>query len=203
MTRHLDRDERRRAETVEPEPAARLDARPFERAVPDNAAAEQRRCREVVETVGNVQREVGAGRDVGRIPSVGVPTGERGLHAQVLASSAAVRADAARAAEPRDTDAIADAPTLDAGAHRFDPPDDLMTWHDRHLAERDVPFTELQIGPTNAARNHARHDHPRLGPAELDLARLERSGRGRTLPLENHGAHASYIARSRMESIRV
>jgi hypothetical protein len=103
-----------------------------------------------------------------------------------------LRANPARTPEPCDPDTVADAPPIDTGADRFDAPDDLMSRHDRHLVESDVTFAELQIRATDAASDDPSHDHARLGPAELDVSRLERSRGGRTLPFENHGAHAMY-----------
>ena len=52
VARDLQRDQRRRAEAVEAEPAARPDAGARERPVADHAAAQQRRGGQITEAVG-------------------------------------------------------------------------------------------------------------------------------------------------------
>ena len=84
MLSHLTREQCRRSESVKAEPATGSDSGNFQRPVADDAAAQQRRCLEIGEGLGNQQREVGAGgQSVGEAP-VAIPPGEHRLLAEIL-----------------------------------------------------------------------------------------------------------------------
>ena len=69
---------RRCAETEKPEPASGLDATHPQRAVPDDAAAEQRGSCEVVDRIGQPNRDVGPDGGELRIAAIAIPAGEGG-----------------------------------------------------------------------------------------------------------------------------
>ena len=191
VARDLQRDQRRGAEAVQAEAAARLDAAALERAEADHAAAQERRRGQIVEPVGQAQREVGPHGGVRRVAAVDVPAGERRARAQVLASRAALVAGAVGAGQPGDAGAIAGPPSFDGGADGLDAPDDLVTGHDGPRVHREISFAQLKVGATDAAGRDAQQEHPRSWRRGLALDGAQRprgSGRG---VLEQHGAAGS------------
>ena len=191
MARDLQRDQRRGAEAVQAEAAARLDAAALERSVADHAAAQERRRGQIVEPVGQAQREVGAHGGVRRVAAVDVPAGERRPRAQVLASRAALVAGAVGAGQPGDAGAIADAPVR---RRRRRPPRRARRSGGRArwaAVHREIAFAQLQVGATDAAGGDAQQEHPRSGRLGLALDGAQRpGGRGRRR-LEHHGAAGS------------
>ena len=107
MDRELGGEVRGSTEAVDAEPATVGDQRPFERPVADDAGAQQRRRRDVVEhrrqAVGVLLRD---DRVLG-VPAVVVPSGEAWRQAEVLAAGRAEPARATRAPQPGDADAVA------------------------------------------------------------------------------------------------
>src|SRR3989454_7855614 len=168
---HLERDVGGRAEAVDAEPAAGRRLAPLECPVPDDARAEERRGVGVAE--GRRDR-IGErrGRDrVVREAAVGVVASELGALAEVLAARRAVRAGAARAAQPREAHARARLEARRPGARALDPADDLVAGNDRRPDERQVALAEAEAGTTDAARADPGEDflRPRLGdPAPLE-----------------------------------
>ena len=176
------------AEAVQPEPAARLDGAALERSIPDHAAAQQRRRREIVEPVGEAQREVGARDRVRRVAAVDVPAGERGVRAQVLAPGPALVAGAVAARQPGHARPIADVPVADAGSDGLDAPDDLVAGDDRPLAHRQIALAQLQVRAADAARGDTQQEHPLGGRGRFTRDGAKGSGRRGRRVLEHHGA---------------
>ena len=166
----LQGQQRGRTEPEQAEPSAGLDAGHLERAVADDAAAQQRGGGEVVEAVRQSEREVGTDGDPGGVSAVAIPAGEPRVRAEVLAPARAEPADPAGGRQPGDAGAVADRPSADRGADALDAADDLMSRHDRQTACLQVAFDELEVGPTHGAG----------GDAEDELVRC-RLGVGRAL----------------------
>src|SRR5437867_650600 len=172
--RHLERDVGGRAEAVDAEPAAGRRLAPLERPVPDDARAEERRGVGIAEGRRDPIGER-RGRDrVVREAAVGVVASELGALAEVLAARRAVRAGAARAAQPREAHARARLEARRPGARALDPADDLVAGNDRRPDERQVALDEVEVGATDAARADPDEDfvRARLG----DRALLEAEG---------------------------
>src|SRR5262245_59362855 len=111
MTRDLDRDVRRRAESVYAQTFAGRwagNARQPQRAKADDARAEQRRGLFVAEGFRNRVDEISRGDDVFGVTAVDQPSGERGVLAKVLFAFTAVFAYAASLMQSRDTHTVAD-----------------------------------------------------------------------------------------------
>src|SRR5919197_121495 len=162
---HLDRQVGGGAEAEEPDPSARLDPAEPQRAVADDAGAEQGSGVEVGEAVGEREGEVPPGDDLLSVPAVDRPAPELGLFAQVLAPARAEAAPPAGAREP-------------GQSHH------LMAGNHRPLPHLDVAGHDLQVGAADAAGGHL-DDHLAVAGDRLgQLADLEGvRGRG------GHRAH--------------
>src|SRR4029079_8805499 len=116
-------DVRGGAEAVQPD-ALGVAAHP-QRAVADQARAEERRGLEVAVALGQREAVARVGDGAGGVAAVDVEAGEPPADAQVLAAPAAGPGLPARPAEPRDADPVAG---LDAGpvARGEDRADDLV-----------------------------------------------------------------------------
>jgi hypothetical protein len=119
------------AEAVHTEAAAGPHGGQFQRAIPDDARTEQRRRLDVAEVGRDGVRVVLVHHRVLRVPPVGVPAGELGALAQVLAVGRAVDTPATRATQPRDADAIALAKARGVPATADHATDDLVAGHQR------------------------------------------------------------------------
>ena len=192
----LDRAARRGPEAEELEPAAWLDAADAERAVADDAPAEQRCGGEVVDRVGQSHGHIRSHRGELGKAAVAIPACERRLGAEVLAALETAPAVPARAGQPRHTRAVAGRPSRDAGAQGLDPADDLVAGHDRKPPRRQIALGDLQVGAANATGEHAQEqltfDRFRSG----NVAELEGAGPDRPRVAEDEGAHvASVVSR--------
>jgi hypothetical protein len=187
----LQGDVRRRSETEQAEASAGLDLRAAQRAVADDAGAEERRGRLVGENRGDGVRKVLAHQGLLRITAVLVPAGVTRGAAQVLVAAPAVGAGAAGEAQPGDPHALADREPRAARAERLDGAHHLVAGHERQPARRQVALDDVQIGAAHAA---GRDPHAHLagaGPRLVALARAERRARRRSLPFEDHLAHGT------------
>src|SRR5206468_4220626 len=109
-------DVRRGAEAVQPEP--RAVARERQRAVTDQARTQQRRRLQVGVAVRNGEAEALVRHHPLRIATVDRVAGKAGAQAEVLAPARAEAALAARPAEPRDADALANVEAAFSARHR-------------------------------------------------------------------------------------
>ena len=175
----LERQQRRRPEAEQPEPAAGLDPRHLQRAVADHPAAQERRRGQVVEAVGQAQGEVGPDRHPRRVATVAVPAGEPGIRAQVLAARPAEGADAAGRGEPGDAGPVADAPAGGLGAHRDDPAHRLVSGHDRQPPGGEIALRQLEVGAADRAGGNRQHDLVRRRPGIGAIDRHEGAARRR------------------------
>jgi hypothetical protein len=188
----LDRTPCRRAESVEPEPAARLDAANPEGAIADDASAEQGRRGNVVDLVRQPHRDVSSGaRELGKA-AISIPAGEGRQCTQVLAAFAAEPADAACPGEPRDSRPVSGHPALDLRARGLDAPDDLMPEDDRQPSRREIALGELQVGSTHAARRDTQEQLAGSGLGHRKLTQDEWIARDRARPIEDEGAHGAH-----------
>ena len=94
-----------------------------------------------------------------RVAAVVVPSREARLETQVLVTALTEAADATRAAQPRDADAIADLEARRALAEHVHPSDDLVTRDDARAARQEVALGQVEICPADAADVHS---HPHL-----------------------------------------
>ena len=74
---------------------------------------------------------------------------------QVLVAAPAMVADAARVAQPGNTDAVTEAEARAARTDCVDGPDDLVSRHERHAHGREVAFDHVEVGPAEATDLHA------------------------------------------------
>uniref|UniRef100_A0A0U1PBP6 Uncharacterized protein n=1 Tax=Mizugakiibacter sediminis TaxID=1475481 RepID=A0A0U1PBP6_9GAMM len=185
VARQLRDDVRGGAEAVQPEPA-RV-AGEAQRAVADQAGAEQRRGFGVAVLRGQGEAVARVGERVLGVAAVELIAGEARLLAQVLAAAAAVGANAAGPAQPRHADALAFAEALDARAARHHRADDLVAGDQLRLRLRQLAVDHVQIGAADRAGVHADQQllRTRLGPRP----RLRDQGGVRRV--QHHGAHAS------------
>jgi hypothetical protein len=107
--------------------------------------------------------------DVGRVrhgelgvAAVLVPSGKGRGYAQVLITPPAVLAGCVRVRQPRDTDAIAQRQAGDFPAESVDDADNLVARDDERSPGGQIPFGQMQIGPTDPA-------HPDLDPDLVGL----------------------------------
>src|SRR5262249_15058372 len=139
----------------------------------DQARAQQRRGL----PVGIARRDRKAVARVGhrllRVPAVDVVPGEAGSVAQVLLAGAAVAALAARPAQPRHADAIADAEAGDIGSDRRDGTDDLVAGDERELRIGQLAVEDVQVRAADRAGVHAQEDLSRPGPGLAQLTQRE------------------------------
>src|SRR5215831_2680801 len=140
VERDLDDDVRRRTEAVQAE--ALGVARECERAVADQAGAEQRRELEVGRSLGKREAEALVRHGELGVAAVPVVAGELRVIAEVLEACAAIAAGAVRRPQPRD----ADAPLLtdDVG-------DDHVARDERQLRACELAVDDMQVGPANGA----------------------------------------------------
>src|SRR5262245_3282180 len=156
--RDLERHVGRGAEAIDAEPPARRNVAALERAVTDDARAEQGRRLGVAEDRRHrVCERLRNHRVVGEA-AVGVIAGVLRVLAEVLAPAPAGVADAAGPAKPGDTHSIPGAKAMGAGARRLDPPDHLVTRHDGRANEGQIALDDVQVSAAHAAGDHAKQD---------------------------------------------
>ena len=187
--RDLRHDVRGRAEPVDPEPAARRQLGPLQRAVADDAGAQQRSRLAVAERRGQPVGERLGDHGVLRVAAVGVPAGEPGLPAQVLPAAAAPPAAAAGAAQPRDADPVAEREPGRARAADVDRADDLVAGHGRRTPRR-AGRPRPGAGPCGTRRTPPRAPAPRPGPAAAPAAPQLAGARWRSVLGDRRPTHA-------------
>jgi hypothetical protein len=192
---HLEGEERRCPEPEQPEPRAGRDSRHLERPVADDAAAQERGGRQVVERLRQAKGEVGADGDPGCVTAVTIPSGEAGVRTEVFAAARAEAARATGGGEPADAGPVALLPADDVESGLLDTSDDLVPGHDRQPASGQIAFDELQVGPANGARRNRQDELVRRGleVGELHQPQGRRPGRRRLRELQ--GAHPANLHR--------
>ena len=161
VRRHLTDLVRRRAKAVEAEPLGV--AGHAQRAVADQAAAQQRGELVVGRPLGQRQAEALVGDGQLRVAAVDVAPGEAGVDAQVLAAAAAIAARAVGVAQP----GHAEAPAV-LGAT-----DDLVAEHDRELGGVDLTVAQVQVGAAHRAGGDRQQQLAGAGGGVGKLRRLE------------------------------
>ena len=182
--RDLGDDVRRGAEAVQPEPLGV--ARHPQRAVADQAGAEERRGLEILVTLGDGEAEPLVRDDALGVAAVQVVSGEAGLVAQVLTAGAAVAAGAVRPPEPRHADARARHESLSATLDRAD---DLVPDDERELRIGKLAVDDVQVGPADPADVHTDEHLSRAGLRLGELSRAQRAPRR----FQQHGAHDASV----------
>ncbi len=188
MHRHLGEQVSCGAEAVETEPQPA--AGETERAVADQARAEQR-CRGLVgKVLGNREAELRSGGHFLGVSAVTGVAGEDRRVAQILLAAPAELTDPARSAQPGNPDPLAERELAHSCAELFDRADDLMSGHERQLGLGELAVDDVQVGPADCARPHR---EPDLARRRLRLGELREPQR-LAHPLEDHRAHRQAIA---------
>ena len=151
MVRNLQRQQRRRTEAVQTEPATLHDAGHLQRPIPDHTAAEERCRLDVAERFGDREHEVGTCSHRLGESTVAIPSGEHRIGAEILGAAATSSALTTRAREPGHTDSIADLPTIDTIADGSHPADDLMARHERQVSGGQITLRQLQVRSAHSA----------------------------------------------------
>ena len=174
--RHLRREVRAPAETVDAEHPAVRQLGALERPVADNAGAQQRREFVVVVTGGQVMGERGGhGHELG-VAAVMVPAVIRRCRAEVLAAAAAVLAGLVGGPQPRGARPLTDRETGRAGTERDDLADHLMPGGDARLVHGQVALGDVQVGTADAADADPQQKLARRGLELWRFAHAERFG---------------------------
>src|SRR5262245_24568748 len=166
MPRDLDRDVRRRAESVKAQPLAGAragDARQPQRPKSDDPRAEQRRGLFIVENFGNRIDEIRRGDGVFGVTAVDQPSGECGILTKILFALAAVFAHAVSLMEPGNAHAVVDLESRHAFSDLRDAPDDLMAGNDGQNLWRQFALDDVQVGAADAADADFDQDLTRAG----------------------------------------
>ena len=143
------------AEPVDAQPSAGGQVGPQQRAIADDAGAQQRRQLDVGVPRWQRVRESGWDRGEFGVAAVGVPAGVARLRAEILLAAHTELALPAGMAQPGDADTIADL-EIAAGvrAHRDDLANDFVSGHDGGPVHRQVAFGDVQVGAAHAAGVH-------------------------------------------------
>jgi hypothetical protein len=189
VAQDLDRQMGRRTEAEERHALAGLDLGPAQRAVADRARAQQRRRGDVVELIGQMNREVLGDGDRLGVTTVHRPTRELGVLAEVLVAAPAVSAHAVGPVQPAHADAFGGMQPRAAFAQRVHHADDLMPGHDRQPRQVELPGDDVQIGAAAGAHAdlQANLARPRIGRVAID--ELERRGANRSGTLQHLRLH--------------
>ena len=201
--RDLRGDVRTAAEPVDAQPSAGGQLGPHQRAIADDAGAQQRRQLDVGVSRRQPVRESGWDGGEFGVAAVGVPAGVAGLGTEILLPAHTELALPAGMPQPRDTDTIADL-ELAAGARalRDDLANDLVSGRDGGPVHRQVAFGDVQVGAAHAAGVHGDKQLAVTGPGHFDGYALQRLGVHRAGPtdlprLHRLGGHATMVARRR------
>src|SRR5262249_33198816 len=146
----------------------------------------QGRARGVMAPLGKRETVARIGERMRGIAAVARVAGKYRPIAQVLSAAAAIRADAAGRAEPRDPDALAYGQSCDSRPHGGDAPDDLVAGHDRKLRVWQLAVDHMQIGSDAPAGRDLDENCAGRRGGRWPLAHDERRARF----LQRHGAHA-------------
>jgi hypothetical protein len=195
VARHLDAQQRGRAESVEAQPAAQLDTRDTQGSIADHAATEQGGGVQVGEPVGDPDGDVGPGDHYLGEASVAVPSGERGRLAQVLTSAPAEATRPVRAEEPVRAGPIADRPAGHSLADGGHPSHRLMARHDRQTPGRQIARGQLEVGPTHRACGQPQQQLARARRRLISLDQPKRTFGHRRRSLEFERSHGVRLAR--------
>src|SRR6266536_6018836 len=185
----LQRDVGGRAEAVESEAPASGHPAPPERAIADDAGAEERRGLGVVEQGWN---DIGEGFwDAGILGVAAIvgPARVGRVRAEVFAVPGAEAAVTAGRAEPGDPDAVTDPESLGAGTERIHRAHDLMPRDQGQAPLTELALDDMQVG---AARAAGSHPHPHFSRSRLGhgpINRYERRSRDGGRSGQHHGAH--------------
>ncbi len=173
MASHLDDHVGGAAEAVQAEPGG-VAGHP-QRAVPDQAAAEQRGRFDVGVALGQVEAVAGVGEGELREATVDVAPGEAGVDAEVLATGTAHRAAPAGPGQPRDADSRTDPehgvrPGRDHRAHH------LVPEHHREDTAIELTVDDVEIGAADRAGGHPQQHLVGAGHGDRALLAHQRGG---------------------------
>lgn len=112
-----------------------------------------------------------------RVPAVRRVSGEARAVAQVLASSATERADAAGESEPWDANAVPERETSTPRSNPLDRANDLMAGDQREDGVWQLAIDHVQVSAAHAACPDADQNLALLGLGDRHVGRAERSAR--------------------------
>lgn len=130
-------------------------ARHAQRAPADQPGAQQGCCAQVVQALGQRQREVRLGEQQVGVATQARVARELGGIAQVLAAAGAVGTASAGRAEPRHAYALPQAQPLHVRADGNDAADGLMAQHERQARVGQISIGHVQVGAAHAAGRYA------------------------------------------------
>ena len=131
---------------------SRLDLSLLERAVADDASAQQRRSLLVRNAVRERQHVIRLSQQVFGVAAVDVEAGKFSIGAQVFLAALAELALSAGRIQPGQADPLTELALLHARAQRFDHPHHLVSRRDRQRRRMDLSLDRVQVGVTGAAQ---------------------------------------------------
>ncbi len=147
----VDSEMRGSAEAEEADAIAGCDLRDAQTAEADDAGTEQRGEVGGGFLFGEWDEEIGAGDGVFSVAAVDGVAGIGGVVAEILAVFQTEQAGAIDATEPGDSDPLANADGVDAGAEFFDTRDDLVAGRDGVAERLQLAGGDVEVGATDAA----------------------------------------------------
>jgi hypothetical protein len=197
--RDLCRQVRAAAEAVDTERAAWRHCRTNQRAIANDAGAEQR---SEVFIVNPGRQRVSEGfvnnAEIG-VATIGVPSGEGWRRAQVLRAAAAKPTAAVGAAKPRDTDAVAHGKPTGGLTEGIDDANHLMTRRDVRAFREQITLGQVQIGTTDPAAPDLDADLTAKGLRHLPFQALQRSAIDRPRLMHDPGVHHAILTSRGLE----
>src|SRR5215210_8604216 len=183
MNGHLDDYVGGVAEAVEAEAFGVADH--GQRAVADQARAQQRRGLKVRILLGDREAEAVVGDGVPGVAAVYLVAGEPGVVAEVLPVREAVAAATVRVAEPGDADPVTRCEAPDTSSYFLHRADYLVAGDQGQLRVRELPIHHVQIRPAHGAGVDPDQDLLRLRHRGRHLGGPQRLAH----PVQDHRAH--------------
>lgn len=180
------------AEPVQPEPPARRQRAPAQRAVTDDARAEQRSQGDVVDVVeGESVGERGRDGRVLGVAAVRVPAGVLGGRAEVLRPAPAVDTGTVRATQPGHTHPVTEGETAHGRSGPGHHAHHLVPGRHPGPVHRQIPLGDMQIGPAHPARAHTHEEFVGAGHRDrlLDQPQRPFPGPHRAGPVHHPRTH--------------
>src|SRR5205823_8007731 len=184
---------RRSSEAIDAEATARWQSSLAQRAVADDARAQQWRDGSVGEglrkAIGVCLRYDGKVR----VATIGVPAREHGLHAQVLATGDAEAARSACRPQPCNTDPITNCEAGGIASPLDNSADNLMTGNGSRAVRLQIALGEVQVRPAHRARGHADENLAGARTGIRALTQAQRSAVDRAGLLDPPRSHPASI----------
>ena len=172
MSRDLQNNMRARAKPKQPDGFAARNFAQAQRAITDNARAQQRRDMFIRKIFGQRVRKIFINANKFRVTAVRVKSRKANVVAQIFAVGAEPFAIRINPIQPRHADARSDFKTRRIRPAHFDHADNLMPRHDWHLRRMNFALANVQIGVTHRARGNADANFIRARNRRFDFGQL-------------------------------